>query len=76
MNGMERGGSPDHHLLRLSVFPVEYPNLIKIEHQIGWMGLYRIMHAAYSLIRKHFWNLQARLFLWRAFLLDQFRRMT
>jgi hypothetical protein len=72
---MERGGSRHDRLLRLSILPVRYPDFINIEREIGWTTLDRIMHAAYNLIKKHSWNLQTRRFLWRAFLLDQFRRM-
>jgi hypothetical protein len=76
MNEMERGGSRNHQPLRLSVCPVAYPDFIQIEHQIGCTTLDRITHAGYSWIKDHSWNLQTRLYLWRAFLLDQFRRMT
>jgi hypothetical protein len=76
MNGMERGGSRDNQLLRLSILRVGYSDFIHIEHEIGWTTLYRIMHAAYSLIMNNSWNLLTRRFLWRAFRLNQFRGMT
>jgi hypothetical protein len=36
MNGLEHGGSRDHHRLPLSVFPVGYPDFIKIELNTRW----------------------------------------
>jgi hypothetical protein len=76
MNRKERGGSQNHHLLPLSVFPVQYPDFINIEREIGRTTLDRFVHAACSSIEEHSWNLQMRLFFWRASLLDQFRGMT
>jgi hypothetical protein len=58
MHRMERGGYRNHHLLRFSVFPVEYPDFVKIEHSLGSTILYRLVHAARSLIMENFWNLQ------------------
>jgi hypothetical protein len=76
MNGMERGGSRNEQPLWLSILPVGYADFIQIEDQIGWTTLYRIMHIAYNSFETDSWNLQARLFLPRAFLLDQFGGMT
>jgi hypothetical protein len=58
------------------MFLVGYPDFIQIAGQVGWATLYSIVHAAYNLIKRDSWNLQAQLFLWRASLLDQFRGMT
>jgi hypothetical protein len=73
---MEGSRYRNHHLLRASILPVGYPDFIEIEHQIDRTTLYLLVHTAYSLIKKHSWNLDTRLVLLRAFLLDQFRRMT
>jgi hypothetical protein len=76
MNILEGGGYRNHHSLRFPVFPFEHSDFIKIQHQIGWTALYCCMHAAYGLIKKFSWNLQARFFLRGAFLFGPFTRMT
>jgi hypothetical protein len=47
MNVASAGGDRNHKLLRLSVFPVGYPNFIKIKHQISWAALKCLVHTAY-----------------------------
>jgi hypothetical protein len=76
MYGLTKHRGGDENLLRFEVFPIRDANFVEIEYQVGHTALYVIVQFLDCSLGKRSRYLQALLFLWGAFRLDDVFQMS